>query len=163
MCNVYLCDYDIIALSETWLSSNINTSELGLLNYVTYRSDRNPITSNCSRGGGVSLSILNKYHSRLLPVPVSPVEHLFVITKIDIDYIIIGNVYFPPNTDISVFNIHFDIINTLLLKFPYVKNIIMVGDYNLPKIHWLPSLNGFFPNLLNLNKIKIIFFKSLSV
>lgn len=162
MCNVYLCDYDIIALSETWLSSNFSTSELGLLNYVTYRSDRNPITSNCSRGGVVSLSILNKYHSRLLPVPVSPVEHLFVITKIDIDYIIIGNVYFPPNTDISVFNIHFDIINTLLLKFPYVKNIIMVGDYNLPKIHWLPSLNGFFPNLLNLNKTNLEFLSKLS-
>jgi len=55
----------------------------------------------------------------------------FVITKIDVNYIIIGNVYFSPNTDISVFNIHFDIINILLLKFPYVKNIIMVGDYNL--------------------------------
>lgn len=163
MRNVYLCDYDIIALSETWLSSNVNTSELGLLNYVTYRSDRNPITSNCSRGGGVSLSINNKYHSRLLPVPVSPVEHLFVITKFDINnYIIIGNVYFPPNTDISVFNIHFDIINTLLLKFPYVKNIIMVGDYNLPKLHWLPSLNGFFPNLVNLSKTNLEFLSKLS-
>lgn len=114
MRNVYLCDYDIIALSETWLSSKVNTSELGLLNYVTYRSDRNSYISNCSRGGGVLLSINNKYHSRVLPVPVSPVEHIFVITKIDINYIIIGNVYFPPNTDISVYNIHFDIINYLI-------------------------------------------------
>lgn len=36
--------------------------------------------------------------------------------------------------------------------FPYVKNIVIIVDYNLPKIYWLPSLYRFFPNLINLNK-----------
>jgi hypothetical protein len=134
MRNVYLSDYDFIGLSETWLSPNINTSELGLSGYSTYRCDRNQITSNRSRGGGVLLSINNRFHSRLLPVPTSPVEHVFVIIKINNNYIIIGNFYFPPHTDIVIYNAHFDIINNLLLSFSYVKNVLLVGDYNLPKL-----------------------------
>jgi len=66
MRNVYLFDYDFIGLSETWLSPNVNTSELGLSGYSTYRCDRNQITSNRSRGGGVLLSINNKFHSFIL-------------------------------------------------------------------------------------------------
>jgi len=30
MRNVYLSEYDFIGLSQTWLSPNVNTSELGL-------------------------------------------------------------------------------------------------------------------------------------
>ncbi|KAF0732741.1 Uncharacterized protein FWK35_00024897 [Aphis craccivora] len=63
MRNVNLSNYDLIGLFETWLSSNVDSSELGLINY---------------------------YLSRVLPVPTSPVEHIFVIIKIDLNYIIIG-------------------------------------------------------------------------
>jgi hypothetical protein len=59
--------------------------------------------------------------------------------------------YFTPHTDISIYNIHFDIINNLLTSFPYVKNILMVGDYNFPKLHWLPSVNDFFPHKIILS------------
>lgn len=162
MQNVCLSDFDFIGLSETWLSSNVISSELGLHNYITYRCDRNQNTSIHSRGGGVLLAVKNKFHSRLLPIPICPVEHIFVIIKIDNSYVIIGNVYFPPYTDISIYINHFDIINNLLLSFPYGKNIIMVGDYNLPKFLWHPSTFGFFPGLMNLNNIELEFISKLS-
>lgn len=66
MRNTCLSDFDFIGLSETWLSPNVNTSELGLTNYITYRCDRNPITSNNFRGGGVLLAINITFQSRLL-------------------------------------------------------------------------------------------------
>lgn len=136
MRNVYLSDYDFVGLSETWLSPNFNTPELSLSNYNTYRCDRNQNISNRSIDGGVLLSIIiNKiFHSRLLPLPISPVEHLFVIIKINNSYIIIVNVYFLLHTDILIYNTHFNIINNLLSSFPYVNNAIMVGDYNFPKL-----------------------------
>jgi hypothetical protein len=135
-------------------------SELGLSGYSTYRCDRNQITSNRSRGGGVLFSINNKFHSRLLPVPTIPVEHVLVIIKINNNYIIIGNVYFP--SDIVIYNAHFDIINSLLLSFPYVKNVLLVGDYNLPKLQWHATSIGFFPNMLNLNNLESEFLSKLS-
>lgn len=41
--------------------------------------------------GGVSLSIYNKFHSRVLSVPPGPVEHVFVLVKIYLNYIVIEN------------------------------------------------------------------------
>lgn len=151
MRNVYLSDYDFIGLSETWLSPKVNTSELGLSNYITYRYDRKQYTNNRSRGGGVLLSINNKFHSRLLPLPISPVEYLFVIININNSYIIIGNVYYPPRTDISIYNAHFDIINNILSCFPYVSNVIMVDDYNFPKLQFHVSSIGYLSSILCFN------------
>lgn len=101
MRNVCLSEYDIISLSETWLSPNVTSSELVFNNYTTYRHDRNSNTSNCSRGGGVLLSVNNKYCSRVLSVPTSPVEQLFVLIKINATYILVSNVYFPFRSDID--------------------------------------------------------------
>lgn len=63
----------------------------------------------------------NTFLSHILSVPPSPVEHVFVIVKINLTYNIIRNAYFPPRTDISIYNMHFDIINSLLLSLLYVK------------------------------------------
>lgn len=161
MRNICLSNYDFIGLYETWLSPNVDSSKLGLLNYVTYHCDHNTNTSSRARGGGVLLSVNNKYLSHVLPVPTSPVEHIFVITKINLNYIIIGNAYFPHRTDISIYNIHFDIINNSLISFPYVKNIIMVSDYNFPKLNWLTGLNSFFPDQINLSTTKSEFVSKL--
>lgn len=57
-------------------------------------------------------------------------------------------VNFLSRSDIANYNIHFDIISNLLSSVPYV---IMIGDYNILKLHWLPSLIGFSLNLLNLS------------
>lgn len=67
-----------------------------------------------------------------------------------------------PHTDISIYNKHFDIINNLLLSFPYVKNVMMIGDLNFPKLQWRPSIIGLFPDLLNLNNIESEFLSKLS-
>lgn len=38
----------------------------------------------------------------------------------------------------------------------------MVGDHNLPNFQWLPTVNGFFPSLVNLCKIYSEFLSKLS-
>ena len=63
-----ICNYDIIALSETWLSDDISSSELISNNYVVYRSDRNFESLSVSRGGGVLLSIVFAISIETLPV-----------------------------------------------------------------------------------------------
>jgi hypothetical protein len=155
--NVCLNDFDFISLSETWLLPNIKTAELGLDNYNTYRYDRNSQTNDCSRGGGVLIAINNKYYSRMLPLPPCSVQHLFVIVKINFVYYILGNTYFPPSSPITLCNIHFDIINDLLISYPYVKHVILVGNYNTPNLKWQFTSPSCSPNYLNLNQLSVNF------
>jgi len=98
----------------------------------------------------------------MLSVTPCPVEHLFVLIKIDTSYILVSNVYFPPRSDVDNYVIHFDIFSKLLSSLPYVKNIIMIGDYNLPNLHWLPSSIGFSPSLSNLSLTESEFLSKLS-
>ena len=45
-------EFDIIAFSETWLTEDISSAELGLNNYSIFRCDGSPNTSQFSRGKG---------------------------------------------------------------------------------------------------------------
>lgn len=105
--NTVLNDFDIISIFETWLSPNNNNAELNFKNYKTYCSDKSTITSNCSRGGGILIAVNNKYFSHILPIryfslPISPIEHIFFIVKINFDCNIFGNVYFPSRYIITI-------------------------------------------------------------
>ena len=48
---VYTLNYQIIAITETWLTSSIYNNEILPTQYTIYRSDRN------SRGGGIMIAI----------------------------------------------------------------------------------------------------------
>lgn len=49
--------YDIIVLSETWLSGDVLDTEVCPAEYNIYRADRNSSTSLKSRGGGVAIMV----------------------------------------------------------------------------------------------------------
>jgi len=55
-------------LTETWLDSEIKSSELGLTNYKIYHCDRNAKSSSKTRGGGVLIAIKKKLISRKLQI-----------------------------------------------------------------------------------------------
>lgn len=98
----------------------------------------------------------------MLPIPISPIDHIFVIVKINFNYIILGNVYFPPRSPISVYVKHVDIINVLLVSFPYVRNVIICGDYNLSNIKWQYASTGCLPNYFNISHFSSDFLSKIS-
>jgi len=57
--NVAGFDYIFISFSETWLTDDIFSNELGLFNYKVFRCDRSNITSVHNRGGGVLIAVRN--------------------------------------------------------------------------------------------------------
>lgn len=89
----------------------------------------------------------------MLPIPPCPIEHFFVIIKINFDCFILGNSYFPPRSTITLYNKHFDIINSLLISYPYVKNVILVGDYNMLVVKQQFTSSNCSPNYLNLSQL----------
>lgn len=55
--NVYLNSYDIISLTETWLTEGVFDNEIFDNRYVIWRRDRNYSQTQQTRGGGVLLAV----------------------------------------------------------------------------------------------------------
>lgn len=62
---IYSHDYDIIAITETWLSKNIFDNEILPINYTIYCNDRG------SRGGGVLFAVRDNIISKVLTSPTN--------------------------------------------------------------------------------------------
>jgi hypothetical protein len=85
-----------VLLTETWLSSPINNSILGINNYLLFRDDRQ------SRGDGVAIllkkSILHSYNINKLNIKVPHIESLFLQLREGNTTVTLGCVYRPPDT-----------------------------------------------------------------
>lgn len=130
----------MLIFTETWLHPDIHTAELGMSRYNVFRRDRNQSTNddiknNKRRGGGVLIAVAKNIVSRQLNTKNVEIEQLFVMINTGKNRILLGNVYIPPKSDISIYTKHFEDIEILQLKYPKVK-IIITGDYNLPNIIW---------------------------
>lgn len=55
---ITLLNYDIYALTESWIQSNVESSELFDSTYTVHRADR-ILNDGVGRGGGVILAIKN--------------------------------------------------------------------------------------------------------
>ncbi|KAF0705893.1 Uncharacterized protein FWK35_00025383, partial [Aphis craccivora] len=91
--------HDIFIFTETWLTNNVMSSELGFHNYYIYRYDRTTQTSMLSRGGGVLIAVRNNLQSKLIVIENNSIELLFVLLNISNLTIIIGSVYIPNKSN----------------------------------------------------------------
>ena len=117
---IYSHDYDIIAISETWLSDNIFDNEILPTNYAIHRCDRG------SRGGGVLVAVRDNIISRAYPSPTN-IEML----TIEVEAVIICVIYLPPTPSLSVVQS----LSCHLSMFQESQNLILLGDFNLPDIN----------------------------
>ena len=119
-------DFNIIALSETWLNAT-NTEINGFPDYNHVFNFR-----KSKRGGGVSLLLQNhlKYHEiEELFISSEVLECLFVEIEMSHKNIIIGCVYRPPNSNITDFN---EKILDILQKINKLKrHAYILGDFNI--------------------------------
>ena len=89
---IYAADYDVLAITETWLSGSIYSNEILPNNY-------NIICRDCdTRGGGVLLAIKNSIPFKQLPVP-DDIEILSVEITLQKQAHIICLIYRLPSTD----------------------------------------------------------------
>jgi len=93
-------------LTETWLTENFLTCELGLYDYNVYRCDRCHLTSACTRGGGVLIGVRKDICSNSISVSNLNVELIFLRLNISSKYIVIGGVYIPPHSHLETYKSH---------------------------------------------------------
>lgn len=130
------------------------------------------------RGGGVLIGVRKDIPVTSVPVIELNVEHVFVRIYSESFNFIVGGVYIPPLSPLSIYESHAHCIENLMHLFPE-DIFIICGDYNLPEISWscdddgltysytsstrAPFItetfaaNGFYQanNVLNLNNITL--------
>lgn len=98
------CDYDVIALTETWLSPSVNDSELFSQDFIVFRCDRSALNSHKLTGGGVLIAVRKEYEAEVVIVPnIESVEALCIKISVAKKYLFICCVYIPSNSDLSIY------------------------------------------------------------
>lgn len=119
--------FDILAVTETWLNSDIATSEVGITGYNFYRNDR-----HIGRGGGVGMYIKHNLNVKLLNLDLGDennLECLWVKLTIAKKSFAIGVIYRVPNQNVQQTINYFD--NILPMLITSYDNVIVLGDVNV--------------------------------
>lgn len=98
-----IADYDVIAITESWLDSSISDSEYISDNYIVYRKDREKSEINATKGGGVLIAVKKQITSELYETKeMLPLECTCVKVPIGDNSIFIYNIYIQPSSSTSI-------------------------------------------------------------
>ena len=122
---VYASNFQIISLSETWLSETITDLAILPQGYSLYRKNRG------SRGGGVMLAISNTLPSKQALSP--DLEVVSVSILLGNTEITCCAVYAPPN---ATSEYHRNLVDYLTAIAALSIPILLLGDFNLSDINW---------------------------
>lgn len=130
-------NYDIVAISETWLSAAIPDSKIEISGYEIVRKDRD------KRGGGVAFYLKDCFrYEVLLSSMEETIEQIWLKLKYRKTDYILGSLYRPPQKNLHDF---IAILEETLVQFlPISSDIIWGGDINIDHL-----------NLGNYNIIKL--------
>ena len=126
------CDYDVIAITETWLNNNTlaNEEDLFIQNYHTIlRKDR----SNNMRGGGVAVYVRDSVRiTRLFDIEPVDLELMWLQLKVNFKTIIFGVCYRQPNATRDEATNFITNLSTSLEQALYLNPdcLVLLGDFN---------------------------------
>lgn len=92
--------YDIIGVSETWLTPDVCNSVIEIYGCHLYRNDR------VGRGGGVAIYVSDIYKCRIIPSG-DLIEQLWLSVSLNGKLYIFGVSYRPPNENCFWMNLKF--------------------------------------------------------
>lgn len=134
--------YDCIALSETWLNDNIYNAELfDPKIFTTFRCDRNFLSTQKKRGGGVLLALSNEFQAVQLDInyysdkfsELYSIDILVVKITLKFHYLYVIVLYIPPTCKTNDYETLVDAL--LSLHCMYDSDILIVGDFNIPEFN----------------------------
>lgn len=133
---VYSSFFDVIAITETWLSDRFQNCELFPSYYSVFRCDRS------SRGGGVLLATKSQIPVKLIPLQTPTCFESLTILLMLKTPVIFSVIYVPPHAHDSLLH---NLIDHLSLVISQGYKTILVGDFNMPDIRRLGlSLSNLF-------------------
>ena len=121
-------NFDIIALSETWLNSS--DIEPTLSGYKLFRADK-----KVGLGGGVLFFVKDKFSAKITPISRSDSLLSFellpiVVSTDDFQYLCLL-IYKPPHTNFIDFNKQFETLLEETAALGFKENCAILGDFNI--------------------------------
>ena len=129
-----LSKFDVICLSETWFTKNINPSDASIPGYQTpFRYDR-PHDNH----GGVAVYIKDSIPcSRRNDLELETVECVWIELHLKSKRLLIGTFYRPPNASPIIYNLIENSIGKAIDTG--IENILVTGDFNYDMLSPIPS------------------------
>lgn len=127
------CDFQIIAITETWLDPTISSSEFLDSKYIAFRSDRVDSNINASKGGGVLIAVRSDiYCEEYCNDKMKPLESICIrIPLQDKSFIYIYTLYIQPTASFDIYNSHCGAIRELYSDVNSCDTVLILGDFNL--------------------------------
>ena len=131
------CDlfYDVVVLTETWLSDSVNSSELFPAYYSVARCDRKFTVVDRTRGGGVLIAFSPKIEFKV--IDTSQISNLvplidLVLCKCSVNCVnfLVAAVYIPPDVSCLDLESFTDALELCLSD----SKFILLGDFNIPAL-----------------------------
>lgn len=122
----YICNnsIDILALNETWLNTNSETSPYNINDYNFIHIPREG-----RRGGGVAFYIRNNATYKVISLPKSGLEQLWISVKYQSQNIVLGTAYRPQSVSV---NSAAEILSERFSELACTKDIfVFLGDLNV--------------------------------
>lgn len=142
-------EYDIVAVTETWLSDNLDISIVNIVGYKLHVKNR------VGHGGGVALYVKNAHKTNLLKVGVNRpdvVEQLWIDLYFNHKKYAVGVVYRPPKLAVPQFLNEFeDSLSEIIPKYDY---LICGGDLNIDLLKIENSSTKLLNNILHSYDLK---------
>ena len=138
-------NFDIMTISETWLSNLDADSSLSVPNFHSpVRLDRPG-----DRHGGVAIYVRDSLYCKARPdLQVPNLEAVWVETKLDQESLLIGSFYRPPSEPVK----YWEMINESVTKASATMlKMVILGDFNTD---FLDKPSQHLTNILNVHSLK---------
>lgn len=134
-------NYDIMAVSETWLNDGVDENSIRIPGFKFFRVDR----PRCDgRGGGIGFYVSTKINCSKLNLNLNinnSIEQIWLNFTIKKTKVIIGCIYRPHGNLTNFLN---EIDESLSQIIPQCDEIICLGDMNVDQLNLGNSLNKCF-------------------
>lgn len=137
--NFSAADFEIIALTETWLKSDFSSSEIFDDSFEVFRSDRDLSLTGKKSGGGCLIAIKNNISALRMTdwEKEIPFENVWMAInqKKSNEKLYINVVYIAPKTSHATYALYFDHISNLICNVKPNSEFLFLGDFNIGTIN----------------------------
>ena len=118
-------DFDVIAVSETWLNKNVPKDRYTLNGYNIFRLDRKN-----TRGGGCAIFVKSNYAAKVIKTPCDKEipEMLWLEIKVGNKNVAVGVLYKAPKIPHNVFLNLYECLAGIYAKY---EHTMLLGDFNV--------------------------------
>lgn len=130
-------NYDVICITETWLTANFKSEEYFPSSYAVFRRDRHLQLDTYNVGGGILIAVSNKFSA--IPMTLSNCDSEVIAVRIRFHSysLIICVTYIPCHSNVAVYDKFLDTIKTNIVPLLQPEDRFFIfGDFNLPSIVW---------------------------